>query len=632
VVLIRTDVPWGGASGRETRVVDADSPGELRVTPNVRQVLGLEPEEVSTIQSWMARIHPDDRDRASVRWRSGSDRSTVGARIRYRMRHGDGTYRWIESLGSVHEGEPRQIIAFVSDVTREHEEEERLRERERQLRTMFDGAPAQIYAKDLDGRLLLCNAELLHVWGMRSEQVIGRTDQELWPEFADEYRANDLLVAQSGTPTVADEEVILGGELRTYLSLKFPLRDDNGEIYATGGVSADISDRTNDLRELRIARDVAERANISKSEFLSRMSHELRTPLNSVLGFAQLLDLALTDDRHRENVAHILTAGRHLLELINEVLDIARIEAGRLPVTIEPVDLRASIRSAIDLVGPAAEAPSVTIAIGDDGGAALVAADPNRLLQVLLNLLTNAIKYNRPRGSITITTEARDAGTTRVCIADTGRGIREEHLDAVFEPFVRPGTDDGSIEGSGVGLALCKSLVELMGGSIGLESRWGHGTTVWFDLPTSAAPIEGDAAPDDGHDEDEAPVVPVTMQVLYIEDNEANRALVTHVLGLRPGVTLVCDEHGRRGLELAREQRPDLILLDLHLPDLPGADVLAELRSDDRLRSIPTYVLSADVTPRQRERLLDAGARGYLTKPLDVRSLLAVIDDHAPAE
>ena len=304
VVLVRMEVRRTVAPGEQGRFEGPDSLRELRITPNIEQVLGIAPADVSTIRAWMARIHPDDRELASRRWRADPDGTTVGARIRYRMRHGDGTYRWVESLGSIHDGDPRQLIAFVSDVTREHEEEERLRTRERQLRTMFDGAPAQIYAKDLEGRLLLCNTELLDVWGMRSEEVIGRTDHDLWPAFADAYRANDLLVAESGVPTVSDEEVIIDGELRTYLSLKFPLRDEHGTIYATGGVSADISDKTNDLRELRIARDVAERASISKSEFLSRMSHELRTPLNSVLGFAQLLDLALTDDRHRETVSY----------------------------------------------------------------------------------------------------------------------------------------------------------------------------------------------------------------------------------------------------------------------------------------------------------------------------------------
>lgn len=640
VVLFWTDITPADAAGAATAVPapGADRPAAY-LSPSVQAVFGYRREEVPVRGFWVAHVHPDDLDQVTTARDDAMTGRRSPARATYRFRRADGTYRWVESVlnvvpGDEAAGRPDRLVGITTDVTEQREADEAVRLRERRLTQMFDGAPAQIYAKDLEGRYLLVNRDVLDLWGKRSDEVLGRTDHDLWPEYADSYRENDRAVAEGGVPVVRDEVVTLGDQLATYLSLKFPLRDDQGRIYATAGVSADISDRARSVDALAAAREAADRANVAKSEFLSRMSHELRTPLNSILGFGQLLELAGLGEEDRESVTHILTAGRHLLDLIDEVLDIARIEAGRLTMSIEPVQVGEVVDQAITLIEPTARGRSVTIARGGDAVDALLRADRQRLLQVLLNLLSNAVKYNRRGGTVRVDV-ARAGGAggargwVRLSVQDTGRGIASGDQPLVFEAFERLDAASAGIEGTGVGLALTKHLVELMGGRIDLTSEPGHGSTFWVDLPAAEAP--------DVPDELEAPPADPPppegdgLTVLHIEDNVTNVALVERVAALRPGTTLLTALQGSIGLDLARQHRPDLILLDLHLPDIEGREVLRRLRADPATASIPVVVVTADATAGQRTRLLREGARGYLTKPIDVRELLEALEAAAAA-
>ncbi|MGD9997415.1 MAG: ATP-binding protein [Ilumatobacteraceae bacterium] len=371
------------------------------------------------------------------------------------------------------------------------------------------------------------------------------------------------------------------------------------------------------------ARASAEAANRAKSEFLSRMSHELRTPMNSILGFAQLLELDELGERQRESVDQILKAGRHLLGLIDEVLDIARIEIGEITISLEPVRVADTVAEALSLLGPLAASRSIVLRSNPiEASCAHVMADRGRLHQVLVNFLSNAVKYT-PVGSVAvISASLAPDGWVRIAVADDGPGIEPELLPRLFSPFERIGAEQSGIEGTGLGLAHSKALADRMGGRIGVESTLGSGSTFWIEL--SATTGNGSASLTDDHHvamSDES-----TGTVLYIEDNPSNIELLARALELRPGVRMRSAMLGRLGVDLAREHRPDLIALDLHLPDISGEVVLTELQADPRTAEIPVIILSADATKRQVDRLLGMGAKAYLTKPLDIAHLLSVVD------
>ena len=395
-------------------------------------------------------------------------------------------------------------------------------------------------------------------------------------------------------------------------------------------VARDITAEHEVQEELRVAKDAADTANLAKSEFLSRMSHELRTPLTSVLGFSQLLEMeTLSPADQVEAIKQIRKGGQLLLDLINEVLDIARVESGRMPLSMEPVLVSSVIAEAKDLVRPLADKRG--IAIRTEGAAHAfgmhVHADRQRLKQVLLNLLANAVKYCGGGCTITVVVQEQESGVMRIAVRDTGPGIKPELRDRVFTPFDRLGATEGTEEGTGMGLALSKRLVEAMSGAIGFETEVAMGTTFWVDLAITEAPIaryeresEG-ASPAAGGAAGER-----ASTTVLIEDNLSNVKFIDYVLRRRPGAKLIPAMQGSLGIELAQRHHPDLILLDLNLPDLDGRDVLAALKSSPDTAGIPVVILSADAAPTRERELLDRGADGYLSKPLDVAGFLRAFD------
>jgi signal transduction histidine kinase/PAS domain-containing protein len=385
-------------------------------------------------------------------------------------------------------------------------------------------------------------------------------------------------------------------------------------------------------RDAELARVEAERANKAKSEFLSRMSHELRTPLNAILGFCQLLEMEeLTPDQN-EFVRQVGQGGAHLLNLINEVLEIARIEAGRLSLSLEAVSPGLSVRQAMELVAPLAVKRGITMRqIESDHWNQELYADRGRLHEILLNYLSNAVKYNREGGQISISCLPGDEGFLRLSVADTGNGIAPDYLPRLFHAFDRLDADSTSIEGTGLGLALVRNLAEAMGGRVGVHSETGRGSVFWTELPlwhggseilTEAHEMITERSP--------VPLAALSGTVLSIEDNHANRQLIEGVLSRYPQIEVVSAVTGQQGLEVARRTGPDVILLDLDLPDIHGFDVLKQLTKDPGLRLVPVVIVSADATQTVQQQAQTLGAFAYLTKPLEVRALVDVLGEALP--
>jgi signal transduction histidine kinase/ActR/RegA family two-component response regulator len=378
--------------------------------------------------------------------------------------------------------------------------------------------------------------------------------------------------------------------------------------------------------EARQAQAIAEEANKAKSEFLSRMSHELRTPLNSIIGFADLLNMEGLDPRQRENLGYIRHAGQHLLQLVNEVLDITGIETGAISFSLEPVQLTELVNEVVDLMRPQAAALSTKLEVELGQTDVYLKTDRQRMKQVLLNLLSNAIKYNVEHGSVILSTYLSDADKVRIEVADTGLGIDPYMIDKLYMPFERLGAERLGANGTGLGLALTKRLVEAMNGVIGVESSPGNGSVFWIEIPTTNVQtiLPVDLA---GEPSIRPQITERTTSILYVEDNLSNIRLVERILEHRQGIKLISCMQGRMALDIARDHRPNTILLDIHLPDMTGQDVLEALKTDTVTRPIPVIIISADATAGTLDRLMEAGAHGYLTKPIEVRRFLRLLDD-----
>lgn len=515
------------------------------------------------------------------------------------------------------------------DITERKRSERELAESHSLIQAVIENTDDAIFVKDLEGRYKLINPAGARALGRSLEEIIGRKDDEIFPpENAASTIAHDREVIATHTSHTYEDTAEMDGQNRTFLSTKSPHRDGGGELIGIVGISRDITERKRNEEALEIAKNEAEKANRAKSEFLSRMSHELRTPLNAILGFSQLLESSDLSATNLERVGYVQRAGRHLLELINEVLEISRIEAGRLELSLEPVQVMEVLREAADFVRPLAEERGIHLTLsGAENAELYVKADRQRLKQVLLNLVANAVKYNRERGTVHLQSQMQSHDCIRIAVVDSGVGIAEENRDRLFVPFERLGAEQSAVQGTGLGLALTKSFAEAMGGHLGFESKLGEGSTFWIDLPRA------DQTSSTIKTDDLAPAfqlhLSAPLTLLYIEDNASNLALIEHVVRGQSQLKLISATRGEVGVDLACTQKPDLILLDVHLPDINGDEVLRRLKANEGTREIPVVVLSADATSRQIRRLRDAGACEYLTKPLEVKRFFEVIEEQA---
>ncbi len=506
------------------------------------------------------------------------------------------------------------------------------REINARLRSILDHAPLGVAFLDPQGRIVECNPRVAEMAGRSADELAGMAVLEL-------LQANDAdtilqarrdLVSGVATRVVATTRLRhASGSLAQVRVVASALRDGHGQVLRIVAMIEDIGDQLR-LETSEKARLRAEASDRAKNEFLSRMSHELRTPLNAMIGFAQLLGLdrepALA--RHQADWAQqIQRAGWHLLELINDTLDLSRIESGSVSLVIQPVDLPLLAEAARSLVAGAAAQRQVLIDIEAEPGLPPAAADPVRVRQVLTNLLTNAIKYNRPGGSVAVRIGRVAADRIAVAVADTGLGMNAEQLARLFQPYDRLGREGSGVEGTGIGLVIARRLIELMGGTLEVASTAGSGSTFTATLPASAQPLP---PLDPGAETGPAPYA--QRLVHYVEDNATNVEVMRGVLAQRPQVRLAVSALGLDGLAAIRREPPDLILLDMQLPDISGPELLRHLKKDDELAKIPVIVVSADATPDHVREALTLGALHYATKPLAVAEFLEMLDEALEAQ
>lgn len=505
-----------------------------------------------------------------------------------------------------------------------------LQQSELRLAKLVDAVTDGVVTVDADENIVLFNRAAERLFGVLADQAIGTPLRCFIPDGA-QHEPHAALAQPNG---VVHELVGLRADGQS-----FPLEATVSHMVADRGVLMTVVLRDvtvlHAARREREAREAMEATNRAKTDFLSRMSHELRTPLNAVLGFAQLLRMDGEEPataRHIGWIGHIEHAGHHLLALVNDVLDMSRVESGQMALSLETVDVRSVVDESLALVARLAAEHGIALVRDGPGESSAagserlgwVMADRVRLRQVLVNLLSNAVKYNRPSGSVTV----RWATTGEVCrlqVVDTGHGLSPERLAHLFEPFNRLGAEQSQVEGTGIGLVVSRSLIDLMGGELRVDSEVGVGTTAILTLCRSdrAPEIPAALAPLSQHGELDA-----VLSVLYAEDNEVNIELVRQVVSFRPSVALRVAHSGTRALEMARSDPPDLMLVDMHLGDMTGMELARALRRHGATARVRLVALSADALPGQIRGALDFGFEDYLTKPVEFRRLLHVFDEH----
>ena len=614
----------------------------IEANASLCQMLGYSQAELLS-RRFLDITHPDDQ--ADGLQGAADMRSGKLARYRCEKRYlrPDGHTVWAKvtsQLARDAEGQPLYFATVIEDITEHKASELALREREALLSSMGKFVPGLIHKIGFDAngraRFLYISDRAMEMFELPHELMVRDyhahhmrvhpDDQAYVKRLATAPRTGALL-----RPVDFEYRVILPSKgLRVYGGHAIPVTEEDGSVVWYGH-TADVTDKKA-LLTARMAAQVAQDANLAKNEFLSRVSHELRTPLNAVSGFAQLLRLSSAghlNAAQRQHVEHIENAGSHLLGIISDVLDLSRIEAGNLPLSVEPCQASVLLNEACHLVAPLARGSGITVHAPQIEDGTPIQADPMRLRQVLVNLLSNAVKYNRPQGHVTprVWVEAKQVA---IAIDDTGLGLSAEQQAHLFEPFNRLGAERTGVEGTGIGLVIVRKLLEAMQGRLEVRSQLGQGSSFIAWVPQAEVSAASAANPSAT---DAAQLAPhqacgTELRVLYAEDNDINAELVLEVLKLRPSCLVRVATSGAEALAMAREQAPDLFLLDMHLGDMSGFELTRQLQGEPTLRDVPRVAFSADAMPDQIHRARDQGFSGYLTKPLDVAALLACVDEH----
>lgn len=595
----------------------------------LRTLFQVRPEDVlEDASKAFAIIHPEDIDSVMASIQT-SARELALWHCEFRVRFDDGTLRWLYGESMPEREQDGSVLwhGFITDITERKQAENEL------WLTKFtiDKSSNAITWTGSDGKVLYANDYFCKSLGISRNEIIGKFIWEFDPDFSPEIWAKTWVAQKkAGVMNIETHHRRKDGTV-------FPVEvtanyiNHDGKEYSFAFVH-DITERKKIEQALLAAKEAAESGSRAKSEFLASMSHELRTPLNAILGFSQLFAMnAQLPMETRNNAQEIERAGQHLLSLVNDMIDLARIEAGKLELSMEPVPVKAVIRDSLNMAVSLARTHAINIAETDcDDIENIVWCDYVRLRQVVINLLSNAIKYNKPQGSVRISCQADD-GSLRINVTDTGLGIASDKQSRIFNSFDRLGMERGKVEGTGIGLVITKRIVEAMGGSIGFESSEGKGSTFWVAFPlarehktsglqhvaSSASPARTSGGLRARTD---------TPAVLYIEDNPMNMRLMKQIFGGRKNMELRDAHSAEAGIEQAFANPPALILMDINLPGMNGYEALQILKADARTAHIPVVAVSANAMMGDRERGLGAGFSDYLTKPLDVEKFYAVLD------
>jgi len=589
---------------------------------------------------WQEVIHPEDVHVIEAVFESLARDGT--AYNEYRMLRPDGSIIWVSSrLKTIYgdDGQPVMLIGIAEDITGFKTSSTEKEESQQTLALALKTSRAGFYSLDLVTQRAEWDDRAFEVYGQSRDRfdlsfdnitgVIIPEDRDMLDRFGKllESSDNDWHDYYRVRTEIGDIKYIEG--------FGHVVRSADGKPLKIIGTVIDITERKNTEAELIAAKEEAESANRAKSEFLSRMSHELRTPLNAVLGFGQLLQLDadnLTAEQ-RDAVTHIVEGGEHLLHLINEVLDISKVDAGKMQLMIRPISFTDALDRALTLVKPLAHSKNIQMNVVSSICNCTLLADEQRVVQALVNLLSNAIKYNVNNGTVSIGIDCRtsceDTGLgggqrARIEITDTGSGILKEDFGKIFEPFQRVTLRGQPVEGTGIGLTITRKMIELMDGRIGFDSEYGKGSTFWFELPVSgpvatpvSAPVQvqGDGATGN-----------LSIDILYVEDNAANLRLAQQMIARFTRCRLYTATTAEEGLEVAREQKPDLILMDIGLPGMDGFQALELLQADPSTANIPVVAVTAHAMPELQQRGAEAGFAAYVTKPIDVNMLINTIE------
>lgn len=551
----------------------------------------------------------------------------------------DGSFYWVDTaivpiIGL--DGKPDTYLSFRFVITERKMAEELQRTSSAYARSLIEASLDPLVMISSEGKITDVNNASVQATGVPREQLLAA-------DFSDYFTEPDK--ARDGYQQVFSEGFVrdyplairhISGRITDVLYNASVCKDDQGKVLGVFAAARDITERKRldqtlleTSIELESAKSLAEKANLAKSDFLSSMSHELRSPLNAILGFAQLMDSESppATNSQKASIEQILHAGWYLLELINEILDLAVIESGKLSLSEEPVSLSEVLVECHAMIEPQAQKRNIKLTFPEIGKKYFVRADRTRLKQVLVNLLSNAIKYNLTGGTVVISCHEEKSRRTRISVKDTGAGLSPEKLEQLFQPFNRLGQENGAEEGTGIGLVMSKRLIELMGGTIGVDSEAGQGSTFWFELSSatatqlakekikSTAILESTVAKDSS-----------VRTLLYVEDNPANLKLVEQLILRRPELCLLTAVNGHLGIQLARDKQPDVILMDINLPGINGIQALKILREDPLTAHIPVLAISANAMEADIKRGLEAGFFRYLTKPIKVDEFMDALN------